>query len=68
MKRTWFHHPHCTTREAEELLIRYRRNGVQAEKSLNQDFLTWTVSVKLPEYKYLPRTPRVLRQRIWGRA
>lgn len=68
MKHTWFHHPECTTNEADELVARYRKTGAQVEKSLNHDFLTWTVSVKLPEYKNPPRTPRVFRQRIWGRV
>lgn len=66
MRDSWFQHPNCTTGEAEELVKRYLKNGAQVEKSLNDDFLTWTVSVRLPEYKYKPRTPYELRQRVWG--
>ncbi len=66
MKYTWFHHTDCTTQQAEELMAEYQRRGVKVERTLNSDYLTWTVSTKLPEYKCPPRTPRTLRQKVWG--
>ncbi|EOG5422600.1 hypothetical protein ACLE0V_000057 [Cronobacter sakazakii] len=66
MKYSWFHHFNCHTQESEELMARYRHRGFKAERSLNHDCLTWTVSVLLPEFKRLPRTPGAFRQRIWG--
>ncbi|EMZ0642055.1 hypothetical protein ABC254_004649, partial [Salmonella enterica] len=50
MKYSWFHHTDCTTQQAEELMAEYQRRGVEVERSLNPDFITWTVSAKLPEY------------------
>ncbi|EJW0956188.1 hypothetical protein N8R58_004607, partial [Salmonella enterica] len=50
MKYSWFHHHDCTTEQADELVAEYRRRGVKVERSLNPDFITWTVSAKLPEY------------------
>ncbi|STU62278.1 82 prophage-derived uncharacterized protein ybcO [Klebsiella pneumoniae] len=47
MKRSWFHHLECTTQQAEELVARYRQRGVKVERSLNPDFMTWTVSAQL---------------------
>ncbi|EAA0607369.1 hypothetical protein NHK20_004461 [Salmonella enterica] len=66
MKMTWFQHPVCTTEEADELVAEYRRRGVKVERSLNPDFITWTVSAKLPEYARRVRTPKSLRQKVWG--
>lgn len=66
MKHSWFHHTDCTTQQAEELTAEYQRRGVMVERSLNSDYLTWTVSAKLPEYKHPARTPRTLRQKVWG--
>lgn len=51
MKRSWFHHLECTTQQAEELVARYRQRGVKVERSLNPDFMTWTVSAQLVEEK-----------------
>lgn len=51
MKRSWFHHHECTTQQAEELVARYRQRGVKVERSLNPDFMTWTVSAQLVEDK-----------------
>lgn len=48
MKKTWFHHTDCTTQQAEELMAEYQRRGVKVERSLNSDYLTWTVSAFLP--------------------
>lgn len=51
MKYSWFHHLECTTQQAEELVARYRQRGVKVERSLNPDFMTWTVSAQLVEDK-----------------
>lgn len=66
MKHTWFHHTDCTTQQAEELMAEYQRRGVEVERILNADFLTRTVSARLLEYKHPARTPRTLRQKVWG--
>lgn len=49
MKKTWFHHTDCTTQQSEELIAEYQRRGVKVERNLNSDYLTWTVSARLPE-------------------
>jgi hypothetical protein len=51
MKYSWFHHLECTTQQADELVARYRQRGVKVERSLNPDFMTWTVSAQLVEDK-----------------
>lgn len=51
MKYSWFQHPECTTQQADELVARYRQRGVKVERSLNPDFMTWTVSAQLVEDK-----------------
>ena len=66
MKYTWFYHTDCTTQQAEELLTKYQSRGVKVERSLNSDYLTWTVSVRLPEMRRQERTPRTFRQKVWG--
>ncbi|ECW2233754.1 hypothetical protein OGI89_005380 [Salmonella enterica] len=66
MKYSWFHHTDCTTQQAEELMAEYQRRSVEVERSLNPDFITWTVSAKLPEYARRVRTPKSLRQKVWG--
>ncbi|EMF0014115.1 hypothetical protein VY443_002533 [Salmonella enterica] len=66
MKYSYFQHTECTTQQADELVAEYRRRGVKVERSLNPDFITWTVSAKLPEYAYRVRTPKSLRQKVWG--
>ncbi|WP_317179156.1 hypothetical protein [Lelliottia amnigena] len=66
MKETWFHHSDCTTQQADELLAQYRRRGVLAERSLNPDYITWTVSAKLPESKNPPRPSNRWQNRVWG--
>ncbi|HGL6352283.1 TPA: hypothetical protein ACKFSZ_000955 [Citrobacter koseri] len=66
MKYSYFHHTECTTEQAERLIADYRARGIRTEKSLNPDFLTWTVSVKLPECGRPARTPRTFRQKVWG--
>ncbi|AFJ47170.1 hypothetical protein [Shimwellia blattae] len=49
MKRSWFYHFNCTTEQADELVARYSSRGVKTERSLNTDFLSWTVAAWLPE-------------------
>ena len=66
MKETWFQYPECTTEQTDELLAQYRRRGVPVERSLNNDFITWTVSARLPEGKNPPRASRQWQNRMWG--
>lgn len=66
MKELWFQHTECTTAQAEQLLADYRRRGVKAERSLNPDYITWTVSARLPEAMRQERTPRTFCQKGWG--
>jgi hypothetical protein len=66
MKFTWFHHTQCSTEQADELLAQYQRRGVRVERSLNPDYITWTVSVRLQESKNPPRADRRWRNRMWG--
>lgn len=66
MKFTWFHHTQCSTEQADELLAQYQRRGVRVERSLNPDYITWTVSVRLQESKKPPRADRRWRNRMWG--
>lgn len=66
MQYSWFQHAECTTEQAERLVGEYRARGYETERSLNPDFLTWTVSVRRPEAKRLTPTPRSMRQRVWG--
>ncbi|HGV4847023.1 hypothetical protein REM94_17045 [Klebsiella pneumoniae] len=66
MKHSWFHHHECTTQQADELVARYRQRGVKVERSLNPDFVTWTVSAQLVEDKNPPRPDSRWRNRIRG--
>ncbi|STR57455.1 82 prophage-derived uncharacterized protein ybcO [Klebsiella pneumoniae] len=66
MKHSWFHHLECTTQQADELMARYRQRGVKVERSLNPDFMTWTVSAQLVEDKNPPRPDSRWRNRMWG--
>ena len=66
MKFTWFHHTDCSTEQADELVKRYKARGVRVERSLNSDYLTWTVSARLPEGNKSPRINRRWQNRIWG--
>ncbi|WP_318385837.1 hypothetical protein [Enterobacter sp.] len=66
MKETWFHHTDCTTQQAEDLVATYRARGVKVERSLNPDYITWTVSARLPESIKPPRPSRVWRSKAWG--
>lgn len=66
MKDSWFQHTDCTTQQSEELIAQYRHRGVKVERSLNPDYLTWTVSARLPEGKEPPRADRRWQNRMWG--
>lgn len=66
MKESWFQHTDCTTKQADELVAQYRRRGVKVERSLNPDYLTWTVSARLPEGNKPPRAARRWQNRMWG--
>ena len=66
MKYTWFQHTECTAQQADELMAEYRRRGVKVERSLNPDYLTCTVSARLPEARRQERTPRSFRHKVWG--
>ncbi|WP_042291621.1 hypothetical protein [Citrobacter sedlakii] len=66
MKYSYFQHTECTTQQADDLVAEYRRRGVRVERSLNPDYVTWTVSAKLPECLHPARTPRTYRQKVWG--
>ncbi|HFK6810517.1 TPA: hypothetical protein ACG0MV_003038 [Enterobacter hormaechei subsp. steigerwaltii] len=66
MQHSWFHHTECSTEQADELVKRYRARGVRVERSLNSDYLTWTVSARLPEGNKPPRINRRWQNRIWG--
>lgn len=54
------------TQQADELMDKYRKRGVKVERSLNQDFTTWTVSAELVEDKNPPRPDSRWRNRMWG--
>lgn len=66
MKKTWFHHTDCSTEQADELVKRYKARGVRVERSLNPDYVTWTVSAQLPEGEKAPRPSRVWQSKAWG--
>lgn len=66
MKYSWFHHHDCTTEQADELLANYQRLGVEVERSLNPDYITWTVSARLPEGDRAPRPSRVWQNKAWS--
>ena len=61
-RKSWFQHTECSTQQADELVEQYQRRGVEVERSLNPDFLTWTVSARLPE----SRNGNGKRGRPWG--
>lgn len=65
MKKSWFAHTECTTAQADELVAKYRQRGIKVERSLNPDFLTWTVSTQLVEGKNPPRPDSRWRNRMW---
>ncbi|HCA0682998.1 hypothetical protein [Citrobacter freundii] len=65
MKKSWFQHPQLTTEQADELEARYRAKQIKTERSLDNDFIHWTISAFLPEASKSPRQDRSWQQRIW---
>ena len=65
MKKSWFQHPQLTTEQADELEARYRAKQIKTERSLDNDFIHWTISAFLPEASKSPRQARTWQQRIW---
>ena len=66
MKYSYFQHTECSTQQADELVAQYQRRGVNVERSLNTDHITWTVSARLPEDNKPPRVDRRWQSRMWG--
>lgn len=66
MQHSWFHHTEFSTEQADELVKRYRARGVRVERSLNQDYVTWTVSALLPTSHTPARPDSRWRNRMWG--
>ncbi|EDS8694752.1 TPA: hypothetical protein MNC29_001134 [Citrobacter freundii] len=65
MKKSWFQHTQLTTEQADELEARYRAKQIKTERSLDNDFIHWTISAFLPEVSKTPRQDRTWQQRIW---
>ena len=65
MKKSWFQHTQLTTEQADELEARYRAKHIKTERSLDNDFIHWTISAFLPEASKPPRQDRTWQQRIW---
>ncbi|WP_410742611.1 hypothetical protein [Citrobacter freundii] len=65
MKKSWFQHPQLTTEQVDELEARYRAKQIKTERSLDNDFIHWTISAFLPEASKSPRQDRTWQQRIW---
>ena len=53
---------------ADELVKRYKARGVRVERSLNPDYVTWTVSAFLPTSNTPARPDSRWRNRMWGGA
>lgn len=66
MKYSWFHHTDCSTEQADELVKSYKARGVRVERSLNPDYVTWTVSAFLPTSNTPARPDSRWRNRMWG--
>lgn len=56
MKRSWFTHYGLTTKQADELVARYRAKGIKTERSLDSDPCFWIVSAFLIENSRLAHT------------
>lgn len=65
--KSWFHHPNCTTEEANQLILRYTARNIKTEKQLASDYKSWTVSALLPESEHEPVPTRRWAQPIWSR-
>lgn len=66
MKMSWFQYNELTEAQANALVDHYRAKNVRTEKKLSPDYLTWSVSVLLPESAKPPRPDRRYQQRYWG--
>ena len=65
MKKSWFQHTQLSTEQADELEARYRAKQIKTERSLDNDFIHWTISAFLPEASKPPRQERTWQQWIW---
>ena len=65
MKKSWFQHTQLTTEQADELEARYKAKQIKTERSLDNDFIHWTISAFLPEASKPPRQDRTWQQWIW---
>lgn len=65
MKKSWFQHTQFTTEQADELEASYKAKQIKTERSLDNDFIHWTISAFLPEASKPPRQDRTWQQRIW---
>lgn len=65
MKKSWFQHTQLTTEQADELEASYKAKQIKTERSLDNDFIHWTISAFLPEASKPPRQDRTRQQRIW---
>lgn len=65
MKKSWFQHTQLTTEQADELEACYRAKQIKTERSLDNDFIHWTISAFLPEASKPPRQDRTWQQRLW---
>ncbi|MFV9200281.1 hypothetical protein ABQ372_25200 [Citrobacter freundii] len=60
-----FQHTQLTTEQADELEASYKAKQIKTERSLDNDFIHWTISAFLPEASKPPRQDRTWQQRIW---
>ena len=59
-------YPTHRTEQADELEARYRaKQQIKTERSLDNDFIHWTISAFLPEISKPPRQDRTRQQRTW---
>ena len=65
MKKSWFQHTQLTTEQADELEASYKAKQIKTERSLDNDFIHWTISAFLPEASKPPRQDRTWQPRIW---
>lgn len=65
MKKSWFQHTQLTTEQADELEASYKAKQIKTERSLDNDFIHWTISAFLPEASKPSRQDRTWQQRIW---
>lgn len=68
MSKSWFHHPNCTTEEANQLILSYTARNIKTEKQLAADYKSWVVSALLPELNHIPQPSRRWEQPIWSRV